>query len=83
MLLPQPCSPSTASMGQMLGQDRANGLFARMLGARSHGSVVHEAGGRAGRDTSLSVDRASAQQEQVPHGGRSEGLLVGYFFNIF
>lgn len=31
----------------------------------------------------ITVDRAGAQQEQVPHGGRSEGLLLGYFFNIF
>lgn len=44
-----------------------------------------EHGGSATRKghTHCSVDRAGARQEQVPHGGRSEGLLVGYFFNIF
>lgn len=47
------------------------------------GPMVHRAGGRARRDTSLSVDRASTQREWLPHGGRSEGLLLGYFFNIF
>lgn len=83
MLPSQPCSPSTASTGQMLGQDRANGPFARMWDGRSHRSLVHGAGGRARTDTSLPVDRASTQQEQLPHCGRSERLLVGYFFNIF
>lgn len=70
-----PLSPSTASMGWMLGQDRAAGAFG--MAGSSHGWQCHQEG------THHSVDRAGAQQEQVPHGGRSEGLLVGYFFNIF
>lgn len=94
-LPPQPCSPSAVSMGQMPVGGRADGPFARTWEARSHrqcgaqgwggGCVPHapRPRGRAGRATSPCVGRASAQQEQAQHSGRSAGLLLGYFFDIF
>lgn len=82
MLPLQPCSPSTATMGQMLGPDRAmDPLQGRgMAGPKGAWCTGLVAGPE---ETHHCLDRASTQQEQVPHGGSSEGLLVGYFFNIF